>query len=397
MAYVDDLVMIAIVDMFPEAHNKLSSMMMRAGGVAEWSSQHNSPLEYSKLVLVDFAHRCSPKQREALRLPQIEIQPLVSTKYLGVIFNQNLEWKEQHAQAIGKGASWTMQIRRLTRPSWGLTPGNARRLYISVTIPRVLYAIDVWCVPPYIDGQRQRGTAKVTGQLATVQRSGALVITGSLCTSATDVLDATAFLLPTPNLADKWCHRVATRLVMLPKEHPLHRIVQNKITGKIKRHKSPLNCLLAAYRHNPREIEKIPVTVRNPAHQGILPFAISIAGSREDSIREAEHANEEIQVFADGLAIDRKVGVAAILTRAGSPPHVLHLHMGPESKHTIHEAELVGILLAMHLISTEKYRSTTFVLGVDNQVALKAFQSTLRNPGHHLAREALQIANQVQK
>jgi len=212
-----------------------------------------------------------------------------------------------------------MQIRRLARPSWGLTPGNARRLYISVAIPRVLYTIDVWCVPPYIDGQRQRGTAKVTSQLATVQRSGALVITGGLCTSTTDVLDATAFLLPVPNLVDKWCHRAGTRLVMLPKEHPLHRIVQNKITGKIKRHKSLLNCLLAAYRHNLREIKKIPVTVRNPVYQGILLFAISIARSREDSIREAEHTNEEIQVFVDGSAIDRKVGVAAILTRVGSP------------------------------------------------------------------------------
>lgn len=397
MAYIDDAVMVAIVDTFPEVHEKLLSMMTRPGGVTEWSTQHNSPLEYSKLALVDFAHRCSSKQREALRLPQIEIQPSVSTKYLGVIFDQNLEWKEQHARAIGRGTSWSMQIRRLARPSWGLTPENARRLYISVAIPRVLYALDIWCQPPYIDGQRQRGTGKITSKLATIQRSGALAITGGLRTSATDALDATAFLLPAPNLADKWCHRAAIRLAMLPKEHPLHGTVKNKITGKIKHHKSPLNGLLAAYRHNPREIEKIPVTVRNPAHQGILPFAISIAGSREDSIREAEHTNEEIQVYADGSAIDGKVGAAAVLTRAGHPPRALHLYMGPESEHTVHEAELVGILLALQLISTEKHSSTSFALGVDNQAVLKAFQSALRNPGHHIAREALQMANQVQK
>ena len=56
MAYVDNSVMIAIADIFLEAHRKLLSMMTREGGVAEWSSLHNSPLEYSKLVLVDFAH-----------------------------------------------------------------------------------------------------------------------------------------------------------------------------------------------------------------------------------------------------------------------------------------------------------------------------------------------------
>jgi len=72
---------------------------------------HNSPLEYSKLALVDFAHSSSSKQRVPLNLPQIKIHPLKSTKYLGVIFDQNLNWKEQHAHAIGKGTSWAMQIK----------------------------------------------------------------------------------------------------------------------------------------------------------------------------------------------------------------------------------------------------------------------------------------------
>ena len=51
----------------------------------------------------------------------------------------------------------------------------------------------------------------------------------------------------------------------------------------------------------------------------------------------------------------------------------------------------------MHLISTEKHGSTSFAIGVDNQEAIKAFDSNLRNPGHHLARELLQVANQIQK
>jgi len=153
MAYVDNSIMIAIVDSFPEAHRKLQNMMTREGGVAEWSSLHNSPLEYSKLALVDFAHSRSSKRRSPLHLPQTIIQPTESTKYLGVIFDQNLGWKQQHAHAIGKGTKWAMQIRRLVKPSWGLMPGNARQLYISVTIPRIIYAIDVWCMPPYANGR----------------------------------------------------------------------------------------------------------------------------------------------------------------------------------------------------------------------------------------------------
>jgi len=116
MAYVDDLVMIAIADTFQEAHEKLLSMMTREGGAGKWSTIHNSPLKYSKLMLVDFAHSSSSKQRVLLSLPQIKIHPSKSTKYLGVIFNQNLNWKEQHAHAIGKGTSWAMQIKQLAKP-----------------------------------------------------------------------------------------------------------------------------------------------------------------------------------------------------------------------------------------------------------------------------------------
>jgi len=102
---------------------------------------------------------------------------------------------------------------------------------------------------------------KITRQLATIQRSGALAITGGLCTLATDALDAMAFLLPVVLLVDKWCHRVAMCLAVLPEKHLLYGTICNKITGKIQKHKSPINNLLAAYRHNPRKIKKIPAVV----------------------------------------------------------------------------------------------------------------------------------------
>jgi hypothetical protein len=93
MAYVDNSNMIAIADNFKEVHKMLMDMMGREGGVAEWSSMHNSPLEYSKLMLINFAHSQSPKSRPVLHLPQRDVMPVASTKYLDVLFNQNLNWK----------------------------------------------------------------------------------------------------------------------------------------------------------------------------------------------------------------------------------------------------------------------------------------------------------------
>ena len=63
----------------------------------------------------------------------------------------------------------------------------------------------------------------------------------------------------------------------------------------------------------------------------------------------------------------------------------------------MHEAELVGLLLGLHLIDKASARHKTFALGVDNQAAIRTLQSDLRNPGQHLAREILRIANRIQK
>jgi Reverse transcriptase (RNA-dependent DNA polymerase) len=83
IVYMDDLLMAAMANSFEEAHEKLVSMMTREGGVDDWSTAHNFPLEYSKLALINFAHQCSAKTRTPLILPRQTVEPAVSTKYLG--------------------------------------------------------------------------------------------------------------------------------------------------------------------------------------------------------------------------------------------------------------------------------------------------------------------------
>jgi len=399
VAYVDDTIMMATDTDFTGAHRKLEDMMCRAEGVGNWSKTHSSPLEYSKLALINFMHRYKDKGNPTLRLPQRTIEPGNSTKYLGVLIDRNLNWKAQQAYAVEKGAKWTAQIRRLTRPTWGITPKYAKRLYISVALPRVLYAADVWCTPTSGEhpGPKAVGSAKVTKQIASIQRAGALAITGGLRSSPTDALNASAYLLPATSTINKWCHRAYTRMATLPQEHPLFKPINWKITATTKRHKGPLHNLARTYNLDARKVEKIPSYARNPSKTGILPFQVSIPADKEASVREAANASEEIQVYSDGSAQGGKVGAAAILIRKNRPDRMLHLHLGREAEHTVHEAELVGLLLALHLINTEKSNNTTCMIAVDNQATLKAFDSELRKPGHHLAREALRLANQLQK
>jgi ribonuclease HI len=128
-----------------------------------------------------------------------------------------------------------------------------------------------------------------------------------------------------------------------------------------------------------------------------LPFCISIAENKEYLAHKLENAVEEIQVFSDGSAQGSKVGAATILIKKDAPDHILHFHLGPETEHTVQEAELVGMLLALHLVATEQCNATSYLIAVDNQATLRAFDSDLRRLGHHLAREVLDLANCLQK
>ena len=249
IAYVDDALILATAPNFERTHHILSDMMNREGGIYEWSLTHNSPLEHSKLALVDFVHANNAKERPDLILPSATVTPSVSTRYLGVMIDQHLNWKVQHAHVIGKGTTWASQIRRIARPSWGVTPKYARRLFNSVALPKILYGVDIWCGPPTAEypGPKDKGTAKPVRQLTQVQRSGAIAITGALCTAPTDTLNTCSFLPPAIHTIDKWCHRAALRLASAPPEHLLHKPVKHSTSRYIRRHRSLLHDLFDSY------------------------------------------------------------------------------------------------------------------------------------------------------
>ncbi len=109
------------------------------------------------------------------------------------------------------------------RTGWGITPNYARKLYIGVALPKILYVAEVWYTLPQSrrNGRSKGGSVKVVRQLMRTQRAGALAITGGLCTSPTDTLDALMNLLPFHMIIEKWCYRAAACLASLPDKHPL--------------------------------------------------------------------------------------------------------------------------------------------------------------------------------
>ncbi|THH05611.1 hypothetical protein EW146_g9856 [Bondarzewia mesenterica] len=239
LSYVDDTALIVVGKSFEETHRILADMMTRTGGALDWSQTHNSRFEPTKFALVDFTQKKEPDPnkrgslhplvRPSLHIPGlITIQPTASTRYLGVIIDQELRWQAQAHSAVGKGMAWTSQLKRLAKPSTGIKPALLRQLYAGVAIPKMMYAADVWCTPIYEteDGKKARGSVEMATVLTRVQRTAARTILGGLSSSPIDALEVHTNLLPIELLIDKLCQRAATRLASLPKAHPLHDHVQ---------------------------------------------------------------------------------------------------------------------------------------------------------------------------
>jgi hypothetical protein len=101
------------------------------------------------------------------------------------------------------------------------------QLYIAVAIPKMTHCADIWYTPVHMEAGRKTwsGSIGLTTQLAKVQCMGTLAITGALRSTATDILDLHANLLPTELLFHKVCHSATLRLKTLPPSHPLHKPV----------------------------------------------------------------------------------------------------------------------------------------------------------------------------
>ena len=370
-------------------------MMERPKGGTHWSATHNSHFEPDKLQLVDFTRKREPPMqpgqrtvpllRPPLKLGTQTIKPVQSYKYLGVILDQELRFKEHTNYTLAKGTTWVNQFWRLSRPTVGMPPRFARQLYKAIAVPRMLYAADIFLTPITRNPGQGRVTRSVghIAKLARVQRTVALHITGAMRTTATDMIDAHAKLLPFHILVNQICYRSTLRLATLPDTHPLYKHMR-KARRYVKRHRTPLHKLLHAFRIDPDTLETISTHRQAPGW--IRQVKVRKAANKDEAYKEGMESTTQVKVYTDGSDINGGVGAAALLIRDGRRHGTLRTHLGHSSQHTIYEAELAGIMLAAHLLKRERHWQEAEIR-LDSQAAIDALNLTRPAPSHYLADE----------
>ncbi|GJF00464.1 RNA-directed DNA polymerase from mobile element jockey [Phanerochaete sordida] len=385
---IDDVAVLATGDIFGDTHAKLRAFMTRPDSAFVWSQLHTSEFSVEKFGLLDCA-RSLKDLGPSLDLGQgsAPISVAKSYKFLGVLVDHKLFWKEQTNRALNKGLQWVTLFRRMAGGCSGVGFKQLRQLYLSKAVPAMLYAADVFLVPIHsIEGKTHRqGSVSSIDRLARVHKQAATMMLGAYRNTATDICLAHADLLPFPLLVEKHCHRALVRLCAQPSSHPLYPLILRAVRRPVKRHRSTLHQLLYLFHLDPQTVETVrPARVPPEWTSGM---ALEIAESKEAAA--AADATWEVlggvRVYSDGSDFRNGVGAAAVLFRGRAPStKSLRTHLGTSAQHTVYESELAGILLGLHMIRKEPGLVSKASIALDNKAAVIALRSRRSTPGHHL-------------
>ena len=119
----------------------------------EWPRKHYSFFEIDKLQLIYFTRKrekdptrkgkTQTETRQQLVLVDGMVSPSPTHKLLGLILDQEIQFKNHTTHALAKGTEWTLQLWRLVKPTQCLAYQYTHQLYLSVVIPKMIYATDI--------------------------------------------------------------------------------------------------------------------------------------------------------------------------------------------------------------------------------------------------------------
>jgi len=183
--YADDICLL-VVGKFP---NTVSGLIQCDLHTEEtWCDELGRSVNPDKTGLVAFTRRRKLPGFFEPRFLGTTLHRSMSVKYLGVILDSRLTWREHVDVKVRKGHNLLWAYRRAYGMTWGLRPRVVRWLYVCIIRPSVTFASLVWW-----PGCQTASTKKKLGRL---QRLECLGITGAMRPTPTSAVEALIICLP---------------------------------------------------------------------------------------------------------------------------------------------------------------------------------------------------------
>ncbi|PPQ81181.1 hypothetical protein CVT24_009472 [Panaeolus cyanescens] len=388
LAFVDDVGVLATARSFEEAHRNIVKTMDGGTGIRKWAKSHNCSFGLEKFQLVDFSRKKEVDDegqrvdipRPELKLRGLTITPSRHAKFLGLILDQELRWREQNTKVVTKASYWATQLQRLAKNKGGVGHKNLRRLFIGTALPRILYGIEVFDPPRR--GRARQFRSALEKKLDSIIGRVAVTIVGGMRTSPRDVAMAHADLDPAKIVIERAYARAAIRLATLPKTHPLSSHVSRVSKRGVQRFPSPMHLLMRYFDISVTAIEKIAPHLR--LMWDAKRVELEATEGREETVRREEGRRAgERDIYTDGSLTEHGVAGAAVWMKRGIERGRKATRIGDADENTVYEGELMGLILGME-IACEKGLKGTIHIGLDNQAVLATIRTRRANHAQQL-------------
>ena len=132
-------------------------------------------------------------------------------------------------------------------------------------------------------------------------------------------------------------------------------------------------------------------TGNNPPNQEMITLHPSILhhhprqqASALTSVLTA-HKTTKVSVYCNGSGFEGGIGAAAVLFINQEEQCVLKYHLGTKVQHMVYKAEIVGLILALHLLAALTHRLTAhIIIDSDSQATIKSLLNQCPHPAHYL-------------
>ncbi|KDN71119.1 putative zinc knuckle, partial [Colletotrichum sublineola] len=370
--FIDDVAILAVGDSTEDTCQKLQEALRKAEA---WALTHASVFAPEKFQLTHFTRaRTRFNTDTTLQSQWGEIRPKTTCKYLGLIMDSSLKWKQHIDETERKVTNTITALSSLGNSTWGVRTIEMRTIYKGVAIPQMMYACSLWSN----SGWGEKGYTKRTlHRLQRLQARAARTMSGAYRATSFPALDVEMHLLPVEQQI--WKHNIDTVSRVGTAEAPTRRGTKRSPRQIITKR------LLDGRKATSEETEHIPPFVTPPWWQS--PH-IHITGGAEQAEKEHQRCLEQstnaVHIYTDGSGINGQIGAAAVCT---TTEQTRKSYMGDDTTSTVYAGELQGIVLALDMVQADKqngnHRSKAFIY-TDNQAAIRSSAKPKGKSGAYL-------------
>ncbi|KAH7462407.1 hypothetical protein FOMA001_g18559 [Fusarium oxysporum f. sp. matthiolae] len=191
--FIDDVAILTWADSTKETCKKLQEALHIA---EQWAATHASIFAPDKFQLTHFTRtRTRIDVEEPLQTRWGTIEPKKTCKYLGLIMDSTLTWK-QHIDEIQRKVTKTVNaLSSLGGSTWGVTMREMRKIYKGVAVPQMMYACSAWSNANWRTRDKPY-TERTLSKLQSLQARASRVISGAYKAASIPALDVETYLLP---------------------------------------------------------------------------------------------------------------------------------------------------------------------------------------------------------